>query len=174
MNPYSSRSPDSLAKIASATDELNRCIAQRGQGFLATLGELDWITELHRLLYEEDDVARVFETGATRDTDDNKLDFEGFLSPLALERYAQYMHENRRMSDGTLRSSDNWQKGIPMGAYLKSLWRHFFAVWKAHRVGRGLVAAQDDICGLLFNAMGLLHEVLKVSERNSNQESLRS
>lgn len=115
-------------------------------------------------------MARTFETGATRDGDDEKLDFEGFLSPLVLERYAQYMHANRMMADGTRRSSDNWQKGIPMDAYLKSSWRHFFAVWKARRVGSGLVAAQEDMCGLLFNVMGLLHEVLRLSGTKSNPD----
>lgn len=165
MNHSLSLSPVSgvrIAQIVRATEELNRCVNERGKGsFLATLGELDWLTELHRLLYEEDEVVRVFDTGATRDTDDEKLDFEGFLSPLALERYAEYMHSNRKMGDGARRASDNWQKGIPMDAYLKSAWRHFFAVWKARRVGRGLVAAQEDMCALLFNIMGLLHEVLK-------------
>jgi hypothetical protein len=101
---------------------------------------------------------RKFETGATRDTDEGKLDFEGFLSPLVLERYAQYMNKHRLQSDGQLRDSDNWQKGIPVTQYMKSMWRHFFAVWKGHRQG---VVNQDDICGVLFNAMGMLHELLK-------------
>ena len=56
---------------------------------------------------------RNFDTGATRDVDTNKLDFEGFLSPVVLERYAEYMHKNRVQADGNLRDSDNWQKGIP-------------------------------------------------------------
>jgi len=79
------------------------------------------------------EVIRRFDTGATRDTDEGKLDFEGFLSPLVLERYAQYMNKHRKQSDGKLRDSDNWQKGIPLKAYIKSLWRHFFDLWKIHR-----------------------------------------
>lgn len=71
---------------------------------------------------------RTFDTGATRDTDEGKLDFEGFLSPLALERFAEYMNKHRQQSDGSLRDSDNWQKGIPVKQYMKSMWRHFFAV----------------------------------------------
>ena len=51
---------------------------------------------------------RTFDTGATRDTDSDKLDFDGFLSPLALEAFAEYMHRHRQVADGSLRASDNW------------------------------------------------------------------
>jgi hypothetical protein len=106
-------------------------------------------------------LTRTFSTGATRDNDDHKLDYEGFLSPLVLEAYANYMHPKRTMPDGSIRASDNWQKGIPFDAYMKSKWRHFMDVWKNHR---GL-PAQDDLktalLADLFNTMGYLHEVLK-------------
>ena len=100
---------------------------------------------------------RTFTSGATRDSDDNKYDFEGFLSPLVLERYAEYMHTHRKQADGKMRDSDNWQKGIPVSAYMKSMWRHFMAVWKGHRLGQ---VNQEDVCALLFNVMGMLHELL--------------
>ena len=103
-------------------------------------------------------VVRLFPSGATRDTDQGKIDPEGFLSPLALEAFFKYMHKHRMQSDGTLRASDNWQKGIPVEAYMKSAWRHFFAVWRGHR-GAGI--AVDDLCALMFNVQGLLHELLK-------------
>jgi len=104
---------------------------------------------------------RQFETGATRNLDADKLDFEGFLSPLALEEFAKYMHKNRVQADGNLRDSDNWQKGIPIDAYMSSMWRHFFDTWKRHR---GLETHEDQIsnlCGLMFNVQGMLHELLK-------------
>ena len=104
---------------------------------------------------------REFETGATRNKDEDKLDFEGFLSPLALEEFAKYMHKNRLQADGKLRDSDNWQKGIPTDAYMSSMWRHFFDTWKRHR---GLETPEDQIsnlCGLMFNVQGMLHELLK-------------
>jgi hypothetical protein len=113
---------------------------------------------------------RQFGTGATRDLDANKLDFEGFLSPLVLERYAEHMHKARKMPDGSMRESDNWQLGIPVVAYMKSLFRHFFSVWKLHRglpvteVVRGETIVKDletELCAVLFNASGMLHEVLK-------------
>lgn len=117
---------------------------------------------------------REFGTGATRDLDANKLDFEGFLSPLVLERYAEHMHKARRMPDGTMRESDNWQLGIPVGVYIKSLWRHFFGVWKLWRglpvteVVRGETIVKDletELCAVIFNASGMLHETLKAKKQ---------
>jgi hypothetical protein len=103
-------------------------------------------------------LVRTFSTGATRDTDENKLDFEGFFSPLVMEEFAKYMHGKRKMADGSMRDSDNWQKGIPTDAYMKSMWRHFFAVWKSHRAG---TVSQEDLMGLMFNVQGYAHEALK-------------
>lgn len=109
---------------------------------------------------------RKFPTGATRNHDIDKLDFEGFLSPLVIERYATYMHQHRRQPDGTMRDSDNWQMGVPLSSYMKSLWRHFFAVWKGYRKSN---ISQDDLCGVIFNSMGMMHEILK----QENQEGIK-
>lgn len=105
---------------------------------------------------------RRFTTGATRDTAQDKLDFEGFLCPFVLERYAQYMHKNRKMADGSLRDSDNWQKGIPKDVYMKSMTRHFMEVWREYRSATCQEVSSETLCALLFNVMGMLHEVLKV------------
>ena len=107
---------------------------------------------------------RTFETGATRDTDTEKIDPEGFLSPLVIERYCLYMHQHRIQADGKLRASDNWQKGIPLDVYMKSLWRHFLDVWLVHRGFQPRCNPdefQDMLCAILFNTMGWLHELLK-------------
>jgi hypothetical protein len=106
---------------------------------------------------------RQFDTGATRNTDDGKIDFEGFLSPLVLAEFGDYMDKHRLQADGKLRDSDNWQKGIPLDAYMKSAWRHFFDWWSFHR---GYPTAHGDteteiLCALMFNVMGYLHEKLK-------------
>jgi hypothetical protein len=109
---------------------------------------------------------RKFSTGATRDSEHGKLDFEGFLSPQALEAFAEYMDGHRVQQDGEIRPSDNWQQGIPLDAYMKSAWRHFFAWWKIHRGGEVKderdghnVSAIEAVCGVLFNAMGYIHEI---------------
>ena len=109
---------------------------------------------------------RTFATGATRDSDDGKFDFEGFLSPLSLKRFGQYMHKHRKQSDGGMRDSDNWQNGLPLDAYMKSAWRHFFDVWAMHR-GHPTLAGEDmeeELCAVLFNIQGYLHEHLKAKQ----------
>jgi hypothetical protein len=106
---------------------------------------------------------RIFESGATRGSSKDKLDYEGFLSPIVLKKYAEYMHKNRVQSDGTIRSSDNWQKGIPLNEYMKSNWRHFMDLSLIHR-GYKEEARENIIkalCGILFNTSGYLHEYLK-------------
>lgn len=107
---------------------------------------------------------RKFSTGATRNSDDAKLDYEGFLSPLVLKRYAEYLNKHRVQADGKLRDSDNWQKGIPLTVYMKSLWRHFIDMWSIHR-GIGPIPnteiLEEAICAVIFNASGYLHELLK-------------
>jgi hypothetical protein len=103
---------------------------------------------------------RIFQTGATRDVDHAKPDYEGFLSPRVIEAFGAYMNHNRVTASG-VRDSDNWQKGMPRDVYMKSGWRHAFDWWKEHRglaTKEGLVWA---LCGLMFNVMGYLHEVLK-------------
>ena len=103
---------------------------------------------------------RRFDTGATRDSDDGKLDYEGFLSALVLRRYAEYMHAHRVQADGELRDSDNWQGGMPKSVYMKSMWRHFYDVWAIHRgVQDGDIV--EALMALCFNVMGYAHEELK-------------
>lgn len=112
----------------------------------------------------KEETVRKFETGATRDTDTNKYDYEGFLSPIVLRRFAEYMDKHRIQSDGTLRDSDNWQKGIPKDVYIKSLHRHFVDLWLEHRKYNGREDIENSICAILFNSMGYLFEVLKEKE----------
>ena len=106
-------------------------------------------------------VPRVFESGASRNSEEGKLDYEGFLSPLALRRYAEYLHGHQHLDDGMIRASDNWQKGIPIAAYMKSLWRHLMTLWMGHR-GWTEDDIEDALCGIIFNASGYLHEIMKV------------
>jgi hypothetical protein len=104
---------------------------------------------------------KYFKTGAYRDVSDDKLDFEGFLSPLVLEEYAKYMHHHRKQSDGKIRASDNWQLGIDKNTYIKSGWRHFHDWWLEHRGYRSREGIRFALCGVIFNAMGYLLELLK-------------
>ncbi len=108
---------------------------------------------------------RNFETGATRNNSDQaEPDYEGFLSPLVIHRYGEYMHKHRVQANGKLRDSDNWQRGIPLTSYIKSMWRHFLDIWLFHRGGQGRDTLEDALCALMFNAMGYLHELLKTKD----------
>ena len=111
---------------------------------------------------------RQFETGATRNASDHKFDYEGFLSPNVLTAYANYMHKHRMQANGELRDSDNWQKGIPVKQYVKSLVRHTIDLWSVYRGNKR--ACPDDghdlglielCCAIMFNVQGLLFELLK-------------
>ncbi len=120
---------------------------------------------------------RTFESGATRDNDETKVDFEGFFSPLVFKRFSEYMHKHRVQADGKLRDSDNWQNGIPISAYMKSWWRHFMDVWIQYRRNlfsnetpnlmlqaidiEDLEGISEALCAALFNNMGMLHEIEK-------------
>src|SRR5690242_7163330 len=103
---------------------------------------------------------RTFTTGATRDLDESKLDFDGFLSPYALERFARYMDKHRDTANGR-RASDDWQKGIPVEVYRKSAWRHFFDCWRLGRQDATGPEMEEALCALLFNIQGWLHELVR-------------
>jgi len=107
---------------------------------------------------------RKFMTGATRDTEEGKNDYEGFLNPIVIKAYGNYMTKHRIQSDGNLRDSDNWQKGIPKDAYIKSAFRHFLDWWLEHRGYKSREGIKDALMALLFNVMGYAYEVLKEQE----------
>jgi hypothetical protein len=104
---------------------------------------------------------RTFETGATRDDDEGKPDYEGFISPLVIQRYGEYMLKHQVQADGITRPSDNWQNGIPKDTYIKSGLRHMIDWWNEHRGNESRDGVQEALCALLFNASGYLHELLK-------------
>lgn len=113
---------------------------------------------------------RRFETGATRSVDVGRIDPEAYLSPIVIERFCEYMQKHQRQSDGALRSGDNWQKGMTRESFMKGMWRHFLHLWTRHR---GYAVAdpkaaeniEEDLCAILFNAQGMLFELLKERRR---------
>ena len=116
---------------------------------------------------------RQFETGATRDTDKDKLNYVKALSPIVLQRYVEYLGAHRLQSDGQLRDWDNWKRGIPHDTYSESLVRHVLSVWLLHQGfpaydNHGPVTLEDSLCGVIFNAMGYLHELLKKKLEGGN------
>lgn len=112
---------------------------------------------------------RKFKTGATRDSDEGKHDLEGFYSPIVVNRFAEYMTKNRVQSDGSLREGDNWQKGIPMDQYMKSMLRHVHDVWLKHRGFESRDEIEESLCAVIFNAQGYLFELLKKRKYMQNK-----
>lgn len=103
---------------------------------------------------------------ATRDTDADKLDFDGFLSPQVLHRFAEYMNKNRHTKMG-VRDSDNWQHLFGeehLQVCMKSGHRHFMDWWLFHRGLKGRDDIESSICGLIFNAQAYLFKLL--NDRN--------
>lgn len=100
---------------------------------------------------------RQFETGATRDSNEDKLDYKGFVSAHATELFAEYMHKHRKQADGSMRGSDNWKLGIPPSAYLESQIRHTFDLMKAAEAG-DWDTVEELQCAIWFNTQGWLHE----------------
>ena len=114
----------------------------------------------YSVIAEEDEPAMLhFETGAMRNRKENELRYDGFLSPLALQMFARYMHKNRTTADGTIRDPDNWQKGMPDESYLDSLLRHVMDIWLIYR-GYPEAAREskfESLSGAFFNVQGLMH-----------------
>ena len=115
---------------------------------------------------------RVFSTGATRDTDEGKLEPWGFTSALVEKTFSEYMHEKRIQSDGQLRDSDNWRRGIPVDSYKHSLSRHILDL-RLLLEGFPEEATSKDIIDVLmavrFNVDGLAYELLKEELRGAKK-----
>ena len=108
-----------------------------------------------------EEIMRTFESGATRDDSQEKIDFHGFLSPIVLQAYGEYMLKHQAQADGELRSSDNWKKGIPREECLKSLLRHTHDLWMIHDGYEGRDTIDDALCGVMFNTMAYYHYLLE-------------
>lgn len=117
----------------------------------------------------KDDKIRTFAGGATRDTLSNKPSYVKALSPIVLRRYVEYIGKHRVQADGSLRDWDNWKQGMPQDVYLDGLGRHFLAVWLLLDGfdafdNHGPVILEDSLCGIIFNAQGILDRILKGEE----------
>ena len=114
---------------------------------------------------------RTFNSGATRDTTEGKLNYVKALCTLVLRGYVDYLNKHRTQPDGSVRDFDNWKKGIPKQVYMEGLGRHEMAVWLLHQGysaydNHGSVTIEDALYGIIFNTTGYLHEILK--EKNND------
>jgi hypothetical protein len=117
---------------------------------------------------------RIFNTGATRDNDEQKLNYTGSLSPLVLKRFVKFMRDHNIKGGELQRDESNWKKGIPQQSYMDSKIRHIIDTWLLHE-GYLTEAEIDDIeetlCAEIFNSMGMLREILVKKIRDKSKES---
>ena len=107
---------------------------------------------------------RVFESGASRNSDKGKLQKDLFLDAKVIHEYCKFMHKNRKTDSGTIREGDNWKKGIPVPALMASMVRHVEDV-KLHHQGYHDSTEEtylDSIFGAIFNLMGLAHDEINL------------
>ncbi len=111
---------------------------------------------------------RQWETGANRNSNEDKLEFARFLSPLVLKRYCEYMHKHRLLENGDLREPDNWKNLFGEDhdqVCTDSLARHFLDLWITTEGGEPRESKQEALCGILFNAMAILYKELKEKQK---------
>lgn len=114
------------------------------------------------------EVMQGFAGGAMRSNNVARPDPVGYISPLAMAGFHDYMLRNQRMADGRMRRSDNWKAGMPCPRYMTSLLRHAHDThthWDSLKHGyaeddyEALKALKEALYGIMFNAQGLLHEI---------------
>jgi len=109
---------------------------------------------------------RSFDGGAIRDTNIGKLEYYGFLSPLVLKRYSEYMNKHRTLPDGSLRGSDNWKNLFGKDhnkICFDSLLRHLMDVWLIMDgySDEAREPLEEALCAMSFNINALLLKILK-------------
>lgn len=108
---------------------------------------------------------RTFDTGATRDTGEGKIEPWGYMSPLVDKAFSEYMLRHQTQSDGNKRESDNWKKGFPLDAFWHSMSRHVLDFRLIYEQFPEEARTQDIIetlCAIKFNVDGMMHELLKI------------
>lgn len=117
---------------------------------------------------------RKFESGATRSPLGNKLQLEGYLNPLVIKRFGEYMKKHQTDSAGNQREADNWQLGMGRDSHIDSKHRHDLDLWLHHRgyADRADEPLEEALCAIMFNTMGYLLDVLK-EKRDSSLSSTK-
>lgn len=108
---------------------------------------------------------RTLDGGATRDLADHKPEYHRFLCPKVLAYYCeQYMMPHQNTAAGR-READNWKGGFGLDVVIASLSRHYWAVWKkwdAHELSDE--DTMQDLCGILFNTMAMMREIMEAKK----------
>lgn len=113
---------------------------------------------------------RVFPGGATRDLTDGKPDYHRFLCVQVLSYYVEKYMQPHQMTAAGLREPDNHKNGFGVDVLMASLTRHFWSVWKKwdnqyyENEKLDNEAVLQDLCGVMFNTMAMMREILNEKE----------
>ncbi len=115
---------------------------------------------------KDNGLLRKSDTGAIRNSDVDKINYQGALSPLVLESYGQYIQKHSLLPDGTRRNNKNWQKlfGTPKEhrqVCIESAWRHFIDLLKEHDGYDSQDGIDEALGGLMFNIQAYWFSLLK-------------
>ena len=121
---------------------------------------------------KDDGVLRMSESGAIRNSDVGKINYQGALSPLILEAYGKYIEKHSLLPDGTRRNNKNWQNlfGTPeehRQVCIESAWRHFIDLLMDHDGYESRDGIDEALGGLMFNIQAYWFSILK--ERRENK-----
>lgn len=127
---------------------------------------------------------RKFISGAIRNEDSSRINYEKGLSPIVLRCYGEFMRRHNKCSDGSYRDEGNWKKGFTKQSYMESKFRHFMETWLLHDgfldedikdelreelkheptaieiEDRYFEKLLESLCAEFFNTMGYMHVVL--------------
>jgi hypothetical protein len=128
---------------------------------------------LHGIVTKDLNPIRTFDSGATRNSLDGKLQYSRFLDPEVFKVYCEYMQSHRIQLDGSMRDPDNWKKGISQDVYMDSLYRHVTNLWGVYN---GYERVQPEtgepetkkelLCAIMFNVIGYMFELNKEEKEN--------
>lgn len=96
---------------------------------------------------------RNFDTGAVRDSEEEKEDYIETISWTALKRHAQYMTKKKSRY-----GAGNFKKGIPIDSYERSMVRHIQKYFENKYEGGTVETEEDHLAAIVFNAFGIMHE----------------
>lgn len=125
---------------------------------------------------KDNGVLRMSESGAIRNSDIGKINYQGALSPLILEAYGKYIEKHSLLPDGTRRNNKNWQKLFGTveehkEVCIESAWRHFIDVLMEHDGYESRDGLDEALGGLMFNIQGYWFAELK--ERLEKKEEIK-
>lgn len=104
-----------------------------------------------------------FESGAIRDSQEGKEEYQEAISDLTLRRYALYM-----LSQAKKYGKGNWKKGISSESYSNSLDRHLNKYRIKKNWGIDIEPGVDHLSAALFNLQGLIHNEEMEKYKKSN------